>query len=131
MALRAGAAGTVSIPQQSSLGIWAANVSNTVFTGLAEEMFDNAGHLSGLSANTASAGPSSAVGWNSTSAASGFGAQGAAVTGSVVSCTMTARYIAPPSLGINTVNGLANVPSGGWNSQSSELGNLLVSAWRG
>lgn len=132
IALRAGAGGTVSIPQQSSLGIWAANVSNTVFTGLAEEMFDNSALLSGANVNNSSAGPSSAVGWNATNAASGFGGQGvAAAGGNALSCTMTARYVAPPALGINTASGLANVPAGGWNTQSGELGNLLVSAWRG
>jgi hypothetical protein len=131
--LKAGAAGTFGIPQQGTLAIWAANVSNTVFAGLAEEEFDNAGALAGLNANVSSAGPSSAIGWNSTSAASGVQGVGVGATGSLqLSCNMTMRYVAPPSLGINTVNGLANVPSGGWNtSLSGEQGNLLISGWRG
>ncbi|HZR77345.1 hypothetical protein [Bradyrhizobium sp.] len=86
----------------------------TVFSGLAENVFDLSFKQKlqyiNVNATSANSGAQIGIGWNSTTAISGTA--GAAVENygqtatlaSIMTQTVTAEYISPPSIGINNVN---------------------------
>lgn len=111
-------------PQNSST----AN-SLSVFCGLAEELIHNKIVNNILTANSATA--QVAIGWNSTSSASGLvGSLTVPATGYAL---MTpGEFIQTPSLGLNTVTALGRLTSGASSLQFSgaEANMLLTSAYR-
>ena len=80
--------------------------SITTLTGLAEEMLD-LGFVQSVQNNSTTSAPHTYVGFNSVTVGSGGkSGSGVAQSGSNAINDMVSRYIAPPSLGINTVTSL-------------------------
>lgn len=105
--------------------------SMTIFSGLAEELYDIAFVQDNLNSQ-ASFTQQIGIGFNSTSAFSGkTGSAQNNSNSATLSVDVASRYIAPPSLGINTVTCLEN--TGGTNStfQGTESHMLLSATWRG
>jgi hypothetical protein len=111
--------------------------SITVFSCLAEEMYDLTRHnlVSSAVANTGTINAQVGIGYNSTSAFSGtsgvtqiINSTGGSMT---YEATLTGRYIAPPSLGINTVTALENGLGGSGMTFNGQEGSMYVAAsWR-
>jgi len=111
--------------------------SLTVFTGLAEEIFNNSFLQTGATSdNNSTSSMSIAIGWNSTNTPTGK--QGVHRTSLSASGAfnqtkdMMASFIKAPALGINVVNSLEN--GNGSNSasfQGSSSGMLLMSQYNG
>lgn len=108
-----------------------------IFSGLPEEVYDLKFFERG-NAVSASSGVvvslTSAIGFNSTTVASGYEALGSQITvGSVTAYTLgianTASYFAPPALGINTITALE--AGSGANVAGGESSNVLTAYWRG
>lgn len=108
--------------------------SLTVFCGLEEEWFDLRNNATAALASSSSS-PTMIVGigYNSTSAASGFtGMQGNQLTSTTISYSATAAYQAPPALGINVITALEKGGAAStttWGGGESSL--LLTAVWDG
>lgn len=99
--------------------------SITVFSGLAEETY-NLSFLQKINGNSITI--VNAIGYNSTSASSGYKSS---FVGGSITASGNANYVAPPSLGINTVTSLEGV-SGGTATYYGGASNMELSAiWRG
>jgi len=106
----------------------------TIFSGLAEEYFDL--RFSQLTTNVASQSSAVAngIGYNSTSAASGFhGGGGSGGTATTQWNTQLSEYLAGPALGINIITALemGGGSSGNTTWGATESGMLLTAQWRG
>lgn len=103
--------------------------SLTVFSGLAEEYYNLTAHQVVTSGTVQLSGSRVGIGYNSTtvnSAAAGrFGGGGGANEQ-----FMTARYIAPPALGINVITLLEYAQTSGNTFAGTEANSLLVAGWR-
>lgn len=112
----------------------------TAFCGLAEEMID-AQYVQQVvivtNNNTTLA--NNAIGWNSTSAASGKKgiveniASAPATLNQTIAADITARYVSPPSLGLNNAQMLEATPStgSGHTANGTETSCLMTVTWRG
>lgn len=111
--------------------------SLTAFTGLAEETFQNTFTQRTLSEQGSGgvAGPSGAVGWNSTTVPSGttFLNEIAAGTGAETLMTLTSVYTAPPALGAQTVTSLEEsaTTTGTATFYGSQTNMVLQACYRG
>jgi hypothetical protein len=108
----------------------------TVFSGLAEEWFDNVFTQRVTVANgpAAAIGLNNGIGWNVTNAPSGTTGFCSNTTASTaLGGNMTATYLAPPALGINNVNPLEiGSAGGGIGTWSGTQPNMLLRArWNG
>lgn len=104
----------------------AAGNKNTSFTGLAEEWVHNlfTQNINANSATDASIG----IGYNATNAYTGT----RAITNDITNNTVTARYPAPPSLGVNNINCCEQVvTSGTMAAKGTILSMNLTSVWNG
>ncbi len=106
----------------------AAGNKATVFSGLAEEWFQN---IFTQEADVTSGEVEVGIGYNVTNAVSGTQGTTGIISGTVDS-TMTAQYTAPPSLGVNNVNCTESVLSA--NTQTfagSQRAMVMTSSWNG
>jgi hypothetical protein len=111
--------------------------SLTVFSGLPEETFSFYVFLfaSQISGAGAISGVEAGVGFNSTSSVSGFSGLnkiGATSSTTTMGLFGGAKYLAPPTLGINVITGLET--SGATSSPTAsggESNNLITGEWRG
>ena len=120
----------------------AANTVVTIFCGLADEIF-NLNYAATLSpvnlTNNTTTGGLVAIGYNSITTPSGRYGQisfSNSSGGTVVYMpgVVEAKYLAPPAIGINTINALENglgVTTNSWNAAGSELNVVLSAQWRG
>lgn len=105
------------------------NKKLTIFAGLAEEWFDLTLDLD-MTIN-AEAAAYAGIGYNSTSAASGFSGVYGRATGSSAAGGRGAVYRAPPAIGINVINALFKSSAGTATITAGEAGNLLMARWMG
>ena len=101
-----------------------------VFQGIAEEILDLR-YQNSAQATFANTAIFSGIGVNSTTTASGL--TGSSYPGTQTTKTPSAVYIAPPSLGLNSITCLekSNVASGTCTFFGGEDDNLLTTRWRG
>ena len=111
--------------------------SLTVFSGLPEEIYDLKSFQTFATSQSGSANMqfAGALGFNSTTVASGInGTTGINIGSSLNQSSAfvtTASYIAPPSLGINTVTMLEKYFSFSVTAYGTETGGQLTASWRG
>ena len=104
--------------------------SLTVFTGLAEEMFDVLGHAKSDSSST-NIQTQNGIGWNSTTTLSGFGGHDTHAS-ALDEAQMHAMYTNVPDLGINVATALEHsVATGTTTWSGTENGLLLTVKYEG
>lgn len=108
--------------------------SLTIFSGLAEEFYNLSAFASAsLAASGTTPGIAVGIGYNSTTAASGFtGLSGFAHASATVNGSATAIYHAPPAIGINVITALEKGTGSSTSTfNGTEAGQLLVATWEG
>ena len=105
--------------------------SLTLFSGLAEDVYD-IGFLQNASSNASSSNMKCGIGYNSTSAASGTaGTAFGAVSSATLLMEASAKYWAPPALGINVITSLEQTPAAASITfNGTEANMLLFAEWR-